>query len=224
MKNKFLIRFFDVMFSSIAILILLPLFVLVIIILSLSGEGEIFYLQKRVGIQKKLFNVIKFATMMKNSEFIGNKTITVRNDPRVLFFGKILRKTKVNELPQLINILIGDMSIVGPRPLLQKQFSFYPNEIQNKISTLRPGLTGIGSLVFRDEEQYFLSTENPDEVYKKKISPLKGFLELWFVENHSLYLYFKIIIFTVYVIIFPKNNVISFFEKNLKDKYDEILG
>ncbi len=224
MSNQLIIRSLDVFFSLTALIILFPILLCIIIILRITGEGEIFYFQKRIGLNKNLFSLIKFATMKKNSESIGNKTITVRNDPRVLPFGKFLRKTKINELPQLINILIGDMSVVGPRPLLQKQFSFYSIEVQNIISVKRPGLTGMGSLIFRDEERLFDNVNNADATYQQKISPLKGFLEVNFVENYSIYLYFKLIFLTVVALVFPKISLINFFEVDIREKYDEILG
>ena len=224
MSNQLIIRSLDVFFSLTALIILSPILLCIIVILRITGEGEIFYFQKRIGLNKKLFSLIKFATMKRNSESIGNKTITVRNDPRVLPFGKFLRKTKINELPQLINILIGDMSVVGPRPLLQKQFSFYSIEIQNIISVKRPGLTGMGSLIFRDEERLFDNVNDADAIYQQKISPLKGFLEVNFVKNYSIYLYFKLIILTLLALIFPKISLINFFEVDIREKYDEILG
>ena len=116
-------RFFDILLSSLAIsffsIILLP----VIIILRLTGEGEIFYLQKRIGKNNKEFYLLKFATMLKNSSKMQNGTVTIKNDPRVLPFGKFLRKSKINELPQLFNILKGDMSIIGPRPQTPNYFN-----------------------------------------------------------------------------------------------------
>ena len=147
-------RFFDILFSLISLLFFSPLFFIIIIILKLTGEGEIFFLQKRSGKDEKEFKIIKFATMLKNSPYLGAKDITLKDDPRVLKFGKFLRKTKINELPQLINILIGDMSVVGPRPLTKEQFSNYDVNSKKLISSIEPGLTGIGSVVFRDEEKY----------------------------------------------------------------------
>ena len=107
-----MIRFFDILFSGIALLILSPLLVPVSIILRLTGEGEVFFLQERIGKGGKKFKLFKFATMLKNSPNIGTGTVTMRNDPRVLPVGKLLRKTKINELPQLLNIFIGDMSVI----------------------------------------------------------------------------------------------------------------
>ena len=154
--------------------------------------------------------------MVKNSEKIGAGTVTVRNDPRVLPFGRILRITKVNELPQLFNIFAGDMSVIGPRPLLSKQFSMYSEEDKKIISSVRPGLSGVGSIVFRDEEKLLSKELDPLEFYQKKISPHKAYLEKWYVENNSIYLYFKLIILTVYVVIIDINNIEKYISYNLK--------
>ena len=121
-----MIRFFDIIFSITALIFFAPIFLIIIIILKVTGEGEIFYFQKRVGLDAKEFRLFKFATMIKNSENIGSGTITIDNDFRVLPFGKILRKSKINEMPQIINVLIGDMSLIGPRPLVRSGFDSYP--------------------------------------------------------------------------------------------------
>ena len=220
---KFLLRAFDIIISLFAITVLIPLFLLVILILSITGEREIFYFQERVGINMKAFKLIKFATMKKNSEIIGTKTITIKNDRRVLPFGKILRKTKINELPQLLNILKGDMSVVGPRPLLKKQFMMYNLESRQIISSVKPGLTGIGSLVFRDEEKLFSGSNNPDEVYQKYISPIKSQLERWYIKNISISMYFKVIILTFISVLFPSINMINLIDDELRHKYKKLL-
>ncbi len=209
-----MIRLFDILFSSLAIAFLLPVLVPCALILKFTGEKEIFYFQERIGKNKRKFSLYKFTTMLKNSENIGSGTITIKDDPRVLPFGKFLRSTKINELPQLINILIGDMSIIGPRPLLEKQFSMYDINDQEIICSVRPGLSGVGSVIFRDEENMLSKASNPHEFYKKNITPYKAYLEKWFVEEKSLFLYFKLIVVTVIVVIFKTNNP----EKLISDK------
>ena len=149
---NFFKRLFDIIASLIALIILLPVFIPIIIILRISTEGEVFYFQERYGIYNSRFQIWKFATMLKNSMNIGTGSITLQNDPRVTKIGSFLRKTKINELPQIINILKGDISLVGPRPLVTKTFSAYNEEVQSKIYNVKPGLTGIGSIIFRDEE------------------------------------------------------------------------
>ena len=123
MKYLNLKRIFDVIFSSAVILFLAPIFIPVIIILLLTGEGEVFYMQERIGKNKKAFHIYKFVTMIKNSPNIGNGIYTAEGDPRILPFGKFLRKTKINEMPQIFNIFLGSMSFVGPRPLIAETLS-----------------------------------------------------------------------------------------------------
>lgn len=136
---------------------------------------------------------------------MGTGSITTRNDPRVLPFGRFLRKTKINELPQILNVLNGTMSIVGPRPLVEKGFLLYSEDIRERIYDLRPGITGIGSIVFRDEEKYLsVSGIDPQEFYKSKIMPYKGALELWYQDHISLVTDAKLIFLTVWVILFPR--------------------
>ena len=200
-------RFLDVILSFLALVALSPFLLPVVVILRFTGEGEIFYIQKRAGRGGKSFGLYKFATMLKNSPNIGAGEITVRDDPRVLPFGKFLRKTKLNELPQLWNIFIGDMSVVGPRPMVPNTYSHYPEKARERLNMIRPGLTGIGSIIFRDEERYLADRDEPMEFYREHIIPYKSDLELWFVENNSLWLYIKIIFVTAWVVIFPSSTI-----------------
>lgn len=190
-------RCFDILFSSLAIIVFSPFLVLIIFILRFTGEGEVFFRQVRVGKDKVSFGLLKFATMLKASEGMGAGTVTLKDDFRVLPFGKFLRKTKLNELPQLFNIFLGDMSVIGPRPLHKKQFSFYSLDDQNIIASTKPGLSGVGSIIFRDEEKILLNSSDPDATYKKEITPKKAELEKWYVKNKSIGLYFKLIFLTV---------------------------
>ena len=153
--------------------------------------------------------------MLKNSPQIGTGTITVRNDPRVLPVGRILRKTKINELPQLLNVLIGDMSVIGPRPLTQNHFMHYAPEMRKTIGSVRPGLSGVGSIVFRDEERLLSDKEDPTNYYRTEIAPHKALLEVWFVENRSIWLYLKCIFLTIWVVINSSSNVASAVFKGL---------
>lgn len=205
-------RFFDVFLSGFAIIIFTPILLPIMVLLKLTGEGEIFFEQSRVGKDKVPFQLLKFVTMLKNSENMGAGTVTLKNDSRVLPFGKFLRKTKLNELPQLFNIFKGDMSVIGPRPLHEKQFSFYSEELQDIIASTMPGLSGVGSIVFRDEERILQSSGDPDATYKQKISPAKGMLEKWYVENKSIYLYFKLILLTIIAVAFSRLNMEKFFK------------
>lgn len=204
-----MIRSLDILLSLSALLVLAPFLLPIIIVLRMTGEREVFYIQERSGQEGKPFGLYKFATMVKNSPNIGAGEITVQDDPRVLPFGKFLRKTKLNELPQLWNILIGDMSVVGPRPMVLNTYKNYPEEARKKLDQIRPGLTGIGSIVFRDEERYLSQQDEPMNFYKEHIIPYKSDLEIWFIENHSLWLYIKIIFVTAWVILFPSSKIVS---------------
>ena len=201
-------RFFDVVFTSFALLVLSPLMVSLAIILRFSGEGEIFYKQNRVGINRKSFGLLKFATMLKNSPNLGTGNMTVKNDPRILPLGNFLRKTKINELPQLLNIFLGDMSIIGPRPLTQDHFDEYLPIVQEAISSVRPGLSGLGSIIFRDEEEMLHQHTGAKQFYKENISPYKGSLEAWYVKNNGLFTYFMLIALTAWVVIFSKSKAV----------------
>lgn len=208
-------RCFDVILSLVAIIILSPFLIPVIIILRFTGEHYIFYSQKRIGKNGETFDLLKFATMLKDSPNMPGGDITTGNDPRVLPFGRILRKTKINELPQLFNIFKGDISFVGPRPLTPKTFGYYPEHIKKDIIDLKPGLTGIGSIVFRDEESIIsCSPKNHVDCYKEDIAPYKGELELWYKKNQSLLLDTILVFLTAWVIVFSKSRL---YEKILKD-------
>ena len=215
-------RFFDILLSFIALVVLTPLLLPVMIILRFTGEGEIFYIQQRAGRGGHEFGLLKFATMLKNSPNIGSGEITVRNDPRILPFGKLLRKSKLNELPQLWNILIGDMSVVGPRPMILNTYANYPDSARNKLNTVRPGLSGVGSIIFRDEEKYLAGREDPMLFYREHIIPYKSDLEVWFVENNSLWLYIKVIAVTAWVVIFSQSNIADTAFKGLPVKPESL--
>ena len=213
---NFFKRLLDITFSFLTLIILLPVFISIIIILRFSAEGEVFYFQERHGIHNSRFQIWKFATMLKNSMNIGTGSITLQNDPRVTRIGSFLRKTKINELPQIINILKGDISLVGPRPLVTKTFSAYNEDVQSKIYNVKPGLTGIGSIIFRDEESILsaIKNEDPHEFYKRVIAPYKGELEIWYQKNCSFFLDLKLIFLTAWVILLPKSKL---YEKWFKD-------
>ncbi len=215
-------RIIDLLFSIIALLLLSPLLIPITIILLLTGEHYVFYTHERIGYGGKPFMLMKFSTMLKNSPNLGTKDITVKNDPRVFPFGKFLRRTKINELPQIINVIKGDMSLIGPRPLTPRNFSFYPEESKRNITKLKPGITGIGSIVFRDEEallgNYKTTAEN---FYRLNISPYKGDLESWYLNNKSIWLDFKLMALTAVIIGWPSININRYL-KNLPQRPDLI--
>ena len=200
-------RFFDILFSLIALLLLSPLLVPIVIALRLTGEGEVFFLQERIGKSGKKFKLFKFATMLKNSPNIGTGTVTMKNDPRVLPLGAFLRKTKINELPQLLNIFFADMSFIGPRPLTTETFDAYSESTQGLIKQVRPGLSGIGSIIFRAEEEIMHGATASVDFYSNVIAPYKGSLEEWFVSNKSLYIYFMAVFVTAWAVLIPSTKI-----------------
>lgn len=166
-----------------------------------------------MGKNETTFYVLKFATMLKNSPNMEGANVTKRDDPRVLPFGKLLRKTKINELPQLFNIWLGQMSIVGLRPLTVDQYNNYSEKQRSYISKLTPGLTGIGSLIFRDEESIMeRSGMDYNEIHDTIIAEYKGNLESWFYNNNTLNNYFRIILFTAWSVIKSDTNFRLYFK------------
>ena len=209
-------RFIDVIFSLIIITIFSPFGISIVLILKFTGEGEILYRQFRVGRYGADFSLLKFATMIINSPNIGAGDITIKNDPRVLPFGKFLRKMKLNEFPQFINVLIGDMSLVGPRPLVRNQHDMFPLATIKIVERLKPGITGIGSIIFRDEEKYFhLEKENANRFYKDEIVPYKATLECWYEENESFFVDILLIITTIFIVVLPGINLYKYFFRDL---------
>lgn len=215
-------RFFDILFSGIALLLLSPLLMPVVIILKFTGEGEVFFSQERIGMNKKKFKLFKFATMLKNSPNMGTGTVTMRGDPRVLPAGAFLRKTKINELPQLLNIFLGDMSFIGPRPLTTQTFGAYSEGTQHLITQVRPGLSGLGSIIFRGEEEMMHDATASVDFYANVIAPYKGTLEEWFVSNKSLYIYFVAILVTAWAVLIPRTNIVWRVFKDLPEPPPEL--
>ena len=152
--------------------------------------------------------MVKFSSMLRISEQLPGGIITLRNDPRVTGIGKFLRFTKLNELPQLFNVFIGDMSFVGPRPQVKKGFDLYPKDMQKYIYQSKPGLTGISSLIFRDEEILVSNSNLPAEVfYKRHINPFKNQLEKWYHDNKSFTVDSLILFLTAFKIIVPSSKI-----------------
>jgi lipopolysaccharide/colanic/teichoic acid biosynthesis glycosyltransferase len=209
----------DKTICTLVLLLFFPIILTIMLILSITGEGEVFYKQKRIGYKNRTFYIYKFATMLKNSPQIGSGAVTIKNDPRVTFIGKYLRKSKLNELPQLVNVIKGDMSIVGPRPVDDFAFQAYTPEIVTCIYDLKPGITGIGSIVFRDEEKIISKPEvDPKKFYQTNIAPYKGALELWYQKNVSFATDIAIILLTVWQILFPNSAFVYRVFKTLPPK------
>lgn len=202
-----MIRFFDIVFSGIALLILSPLLLTVALVLRFTGEREVFFRQQRVGKDGRMFGLIKFATMLKDSPNIGDGLLTAKNDPRVLPVGKFLRRTKINELPQLINIFKGDMSVIGPRPQARPHFEVFPGPDKEVLKTVSPGLSGIGSIVFRNEEVLLETADDKERFYAEVIAPYKSSLERWYIERRGLGMYFTLILLTAQAVLFPSSRL-----------------
>lgn len=209
-----MIRFFDILFSSLAIILLLPFMLPIMILLKLTGEHDIFYRQPRIGRYGKEFGLLKFATMLRNSPSLAGGLYTSKNDPRMLPLGNFLRKSKINELPQLINIFLGQMSVVGYRPTVKEHFEGYPTDAKKVLFNSRPGLTGIGSIVFRNEEEILQQFEDKKAFHRDVISPYKAELECWYVNHINLFNYFKLIFMTAKAVLVPDSKS---WKKSFKD-------
>ena len=224
MYRRYFKRWIDVVLTGVAIVVLSPLLVPVIVILLLTGEHYVFYGQNRVGYKNRTFKIWKFATMLKASPSLGTGSLTVRNDPRVFPFGRFLRNTKLNEIPQLFNILLGDMSVVGPRPQMEVDFKKFPDSVQEVIYDVVPGMTGIGSIVFRDEEKWITAHEgDKHEFYRDHIAPYKGELELWYQERLSFRTDFMLVFLTAWTIIFPESGLVHKIFRDLPPRPDILV-
>ena len=188
-------RLFDIIFSLLLIIILSPLFIFLILIYLLFFKGEPIYISKRVGKKLKEFKIYKFRSMIKNAENLGPE-VSGLNDKRNLIIGRFIRLTKIDELPQLYNILIGDMSFVGPRPNYKRLVDKYPDDVKEALYQLKPGLTDYSSLIFRDLDS-FVKEINFEKNYFKKVEPLKKLLIIKYYLKNSFFIDLKIIFFTI---------------------------
>lgn len=201
-------RLFDILVSFIALVILAPLLVPVMIILRFTGEGEIFYRQKRIGKNSEPFYITKFATMLKDSPNIGTGEHTLQEDPRVLPFGKFLRKSKINELAQIWDIFVGKMSWVGPRPTTPGHHALYPAFYEEVMKNHVPGLTGLGSIVFRDEESILSRAPDHEYCYAHELVPYKAELEKWYKENRTFWMDIVLMWVTAWVVLKPESDLL----------------
>lgn len=212
MPYSFIKRSFDIISASAGLILFSPIFILLAIGLRLTGEGFVWFRQERVGYKNRVFHIYKFATMLTDSHRMAGGIITLRKDPRLTPLGGFLRATKMNELPQMWNILNGDMSVVGPRPVMQKSFEVYPDHVKKVIYNVKPGLTGVGSIIFRDEEHLLTEIKNKGgdawDFYKNHIYPFKGEVEQWYQTHRGLRVDFLIVFITAWVILFPKSEII----------------
>jgi len=219
MYLRYFKRLFDIILSLMAIIVSLPIFVIIFIILAFSRKYPVFFVQERIGYHNKSFNIIKLNTMYKNADNGGTESITLADDKRIIPSRKFMRKIKIDEMPQLLNILLGTMSIVGARPQMAIDFEKYSPEVQAKIYNIRPGITGVGSIIFRDEEKWLSKAKgDKHEFYKNYISPYKGAVELWYQDHVSFITDMLIIGITACVLIRPNSNLIYKVFKDLPEK------
>ncbi|MDB4245692.1 sugar transferase [Amylibacter sp.] len=194
-------RLFDILGSSFGLIFLSPIFILIALWIKFDSKGPIFFRQNRVGQNGKLFKIHKFRTMKEFSESEGS--LTIGDDNRITQSGRSLRKFKFDELPQLIDVFIGKMSLVGPRPEMEEFINIYPVDIRNKILSIKPGITDMASILMINENDILGSYKNPKQAYIRHILPLKQKHNLDYVSNHNLYSDIKIIFTTLKKIIIP---------------------
>jgi lipopolysaccharide/colanic/teichoic acid biosynthesis glycosyltransferase len=188
-------RLFDFTAALLALVILMPFFLLIALIIIIASKGGVFYAQTRVGKGQKHFHLLKFRTMVPEADKSGELTIGIQ-DPRITRFGSFLRKYKLDELPQLLNILAGEMSFVGPRPEVPKYVALY-NEEQLKVLTVRPGLTDYASLEYINENEILGKSADPEHAYLNAIMPAKLKLNLKYIEDQCFILDMRIILKTL---------------------------
>jgi len=194
-----MIRIFDIVFSFVGILICLPLFIIIYLLIVIESKGSGFYIQKRVGRNNIDFSLYKFRSMGIGSDKKGLITIGGR-DPRMTQVGYFIRRFKLDELPQLMNVFVGDMSFVGPRPEVRKYVEMY-NEAQRQVLSVRPGITDYASIEYVDENEILGSATDPEKVYIEEIMPHKIILNMKFIEHKSIKEYFYIIFLTFWHIV-----------------------
>ncbi|NOU16859.1 MAG: sugar transferase [Bacteroidales bacterium] len=190
-----LIRFFDIIFSLVGLILFIPFFLIISTIIIFDNYGNVFFLQKRVGKNNVDFTLYKFRTMIVNSDRKGLLTVGAK-DNRITKIGYYLRKYKIDELPQLVNVLIGNMSFVGPRPEVRKYVDLYDEE-QKIILTVKPGITDYASLEYSKENEILALSNNPEKTYIEEIMPNKINLNMKYINNPTTSRYFKIIFFTI---------------------------
>ncbi|MFH1657159.1 MAG: sugar transferase [bacterium] len=186
-------RLFDIISSFLGLIVLLPLLIIIGLIIKIDSKGPVFYRGVRVGKNEKLFKIFKFRTMVPNAEKLGGPS-TAENDPRATRVGKLLRKYKFDELPQLINVLKGEMSIVGPRPQVEKYVALYSQD-EKIILTIKPGMTDYASIKLINLDE-ILGNKDVDKRYKEVIEPEKNKLRVEYAKHNSIFIDFKIIIKT----------------------------
>ncbi|MFZ2959108.1 MAG: sugar transferase [Candidatus Ozemobacteraceae bacterium] len=189
-------RCFDLFFALPGLILLSPLFLLVAVLIRRNDHGPVFFRQVRVGLNGNLFRIFKFRTMYVDAEKRGTQ-ITPGNDPRITPIGQFLRKCKIDELPQLINVVVGEMSLVGPRPEVQKYMDFYPADVRTKILSVLPGITDFASIEFRNEGEILERSSDPEKTYVLEIMPIKARYYLKYIQERNLFLDLRLILRTI---------------------------
>jgi len=195
-------RSFDLLFSTTAFLILSPLFILACLLAKIQSKGPVFYRAKRVGMDGKVFEMYKFRTMVINADQLGIG-LTIHKDPRVTSIGKLLRITKLDELPNLINVIIGDMSLIGPRPEAPNYVKYY-NDAQKQVLQVKPGISGPSQIANRNEEKKLQAQKDPEQYYITELMPRKLALDLQYVATQCFFTDIMWLLKTLWVIFFPK--------------------
>ena len=193
-------RFFDLLFTLSGLLILSPVFLFIAIWIKLDSPGPVFFRQERVGRNGKIFRIFKFRSMCLDAEAKGRQ-ITVGEDPRITFSGRFLRKSKLDELPQLVNVLLGEMSLVGPRPEVPLYVALYPEAMRELVLSVPPGITDYASIEYKDENAILGLAEDPDKAYIEQVMPAKLKLNERYVTERSLWVDFKVVLTTLKAII-----------------------
>ncbi|MEZ7766628.1 sugar transferase [Haemophilus parahaemolyticus] len=194
-----MIRFFDFILSLVGLVVLAPIFIVLAIWIKIDSKGPVFYKQVRVGENGIDFGLFKFRSMVVDADKKGLITVGGR-DPRITRSGYFIRKYKLDELPQLINVLVGDMSLVGPRPEVRKYVDLYTDE-QQKVLSVKPGITDYASIEYMDENEILGKSSDPEKTYIEEIMPEKIKYNMKYINNKSLFEYFKIILLTVLKIV-----------------------
>lgn len=197
--NLFIKRAFDIIASFCGLIILSPMLLIVSLAIKADSKGPVFFKQKRVGKNNKIFEIYKFRTMVTDAEKLG-KQITVGNDSRITRVGKFIRKCKLDEFPQLINVLKGEMSLVGPRPEVPRYVELY-DEYQRQILLVQPGITDYASIEYRNENEILGKSDNPEKIYIEEIMPIKIALNMKYIKNISLFEDIKLIVNTILAIL-----------------------
>ena len=193
------IRFFDFILSLVGLVVLAPIFIVLAIWIKIDSKGPVFYKQVRVGQNGIDFGLFKFRSMVVDADKKGLITVGGR-DPRITRSGYFIRKYKLDELPQLINVLLGDMSLVGPRPEVRKYVELYTDE-QQKVLSVKPGITDYASIEYMDENEILGKSNDPEKTYIEEIMPEKIKYNMKYIQNKNVSEYFKIIFLTLLKIV-----------------------